>query len=112
MDLRRELHRRFECSVSYTANALIPSFTLPVTRLGYNGTAIVQRSIELNKPVIYVALNYRCVTWLHIYCVAQSHSQLPVCTSSAFLAERRSRTRALAIWVSMIVSRRPILLLF
>ncbi|KAI0689626.1 hypothetical protein C8T65DRAFT_746108 [Cerioporus squamosus] len=27
--------------------------------LAYNGTAIVQRSIELSKPVIYVALNYR-----------------------------------------------------
>ncbi|KAI0688202.1 carotenoid ester lipase precursor [Cerioporus squamosus] len=27
--------------------------------LGYNGTAIVQRSIELNEPVIFVALNYR-----------------------------------------------------
>ncbi|TFK90947.1 alpha beta-hydrolase [Polyporus arcularius HHB13444] len=31
--------------------------------LGYNGTAIVQRSIELNNPVIYVALNYR----LHVF---------------------------------------------
>ncbi|TFK88164.1 carotenoid ester lipase precursor [Polyporus arcularius HHB13444] len=27
--------------------------------LFYNGTAIVQRSIELNRPAIYVALNYR-----------------------------------------------------
>ncbi|TFK80316.1 carotenoid ester lipase precursor [Polyporus arcularius HHB13444] len=26
---------------------------------GYNGTAIAQRSIELDEPVIYVALNYR-----------------------------------------------------
>ncbi|RPD58743.1 alpha beta-hydrolase [Lentinus tigrinus ALCF2SS1-7] len=26
---------------------------------GYNGTAIVQRSLDLNQPVIYVALNYR-----------------------------------------------------
>ncbi|KAI0699615.1 carotenoid ester lipase precursor [Cerioporus squamosus] len=31
--------------------------------LAYNGTAIVQRSIELSKPVIYVALNYR----LHVF---------------------------------------------
>ncbi|RPD58847.1 carotenoid ester lipase precursor [Lentinus tigrinus ALCF2SS1-7] len=27
--------------------------------LAYNGTTLVQRSIELNEPVIYVALNYR-----------------------------------------------------
>ncbi|RPD69832.1 carotenoid ester lipase precursor [Lentinus tigrinus ALCF2SS1-7] len=29
----------------------------------YNGTAIVERSIQLNEPVIYVALNYR----LHVF---------------------------------------------
>ncbi|RPD58750.1 carotenoid ester lipase precursor [Lentinus tigrinus ALCF2SS1-7] len=31
--------------------------------LAYNGTAIVERSIELDEPVIYVALNYR----LHVF---------------------------------------------
>ncbi|RPD58746.1 carotenoid ester lipase precursor [Lentinus tigrinus ALCF2SS1-7] len=31
--------------------------------LFYNGSAIVERSIELNKPVIFVALNYR----LHVF---------------------------------------------
>ncbi|KAI0699606.1 carotenoid ester lipase precursor [Cerioporus squamosus] len=32
-------------------------------QFAYNGSAIVQRSIEINNPVIYVALNYR----LHVF---------------------------------------------
>ena len=30
-----------------------------ICRPGYNGSAIVQRSLDLNEPVIFVALNYR-----------------------------------------------------
>jgi hypothetical protein len=26
-----------------------------------NGSAIVARSVDLNEPVIYVSMNYRCV---------------------------------------------------
>lgn len=28
-------------------------------RTGYNGSAIVERSMELGEPIIFVALNYR-----------------------------------------------------
>ena len=38
-------------------------------RPGYNGSAIVQRSLELDEPVIFVALNYR-LAHLHVCCIA------------------------------------------
>ena len=27
----------------------------------YNGSAVVKRSVELKQPIIWVAMNYRCV---------------------------------------------------
>lgn len=58
VDLRRRVCGRVKCDVSV--------LVMPTSRAAngiyrplHNGTAIVQRSIEIGQPVIYVAVNYR-----------------------------------------------------
>jgi hypothetical protein len=57
----------------------------------YDGKVIVERSIDLEEPVIYVSMNYR-VTGQLFYCMP-----FPVITSSAcslwFLGRQRSQGR-------------------
>ncbi len=61
VDLRRRLRGRVELDVSLSClpRCERPSDCSVLYRPGYNGTAIVQKSIEMHEPVIYVALNYR-----------------------------------------------------
>ena len=51
---RAAVVREYQLTVPLSGNAV-----RPVAR--FNGTAIVQRSIELGEPVVYVSLNYRYV---------------------------------------------------
>ena len=41
----------------YLCHALLTRTLCPSA--SYNGTAIVQRSIEIGEPIIFVAMNYR-----------------------------------------------------
>ncbi len=58
VDIRRCVRGRIECDVSpnSTATSIVADNRY---RPLHNGTAIVQRSIDLGQPVIYVAVNYR-----------------------------------------------------
>ena len=52
--------RRLECHVSimiaYSESGVRTEYG---DRTGYNGSAIVERSIQIGEPIIFVALNYR-----------------------------------------------------
>ena len=52
--------RRLECNVGIMiAYSQSGARTEYEHRTGYNGSAIVERSIEIGEPVVFVALNYR-----------------------------------------------------
>ena len=52
--------RRLECNVGimivYSESGVRTEYE---DRTGYNGSAIVERSIQIGEPIIFVALNYR-----------------------------------------------------
>lgn len=62
VDLRRSLCFRFERRVSDVITYCRLDEVLTSTHpFSYDGVPIVQRSIDIGEPVIYVAMNYRYV---------------------------------------------------
>ena len=70
---RRITQRNSPPQVALRMVALLRTYIFPcrntnrclcVQPISYNGANIVQQSINMNQPVIYVSFNYRCVSFL------------------------------------------------
>ena len=59
VDIWRRLCGWFKCYVCADGGTSSHADHDYVVRVGYNGSAVVERSIEISEPTIFVAVNYR-----------------------------------------------------